>query len=414
MKAILRKWRLKTAVYYHLAKLLAYEIIIAQGGSSSSKTVSILQILGDIAVNEPGSVITVVGQDFPNLRRGALRDFKWLIDNNPGFAAFIINPDSDHGAYRFKNGSIIEFATYSNAQDAKSGKRDYLFVNEANGVPFEIFLELEQRTKKRTYIDYNPTAKFWAHTELMPLSRCYAFVSTFMDNEYCPPKIAAQIKGYFTKWKETGLSYWRNKWLVYGLGQTGVVDGIIFPDYKVVAKFPELSELSNFGYAVDWGLKRDPMAIAKCGIQKANGRFVGQELHYKSGSAYECDDLFPILGITKEDPIVAGADNLDGIGWLQGKGWNIFPADVPPGSILQGIELANEVGIDIVQGSNNWFMEMGNYMWKDRKTPHSKLEPMDKDNHLQDDLRIFLRFAVHNKGVNPKKARKNERQAFVI
>lgn len=278
----------------------------------------------------PGHIATVVGQDFPNLRRGALRDFKYLLDNNPAFRAMLVNPEADHGPYKFKNGSILEFATYSNAQDAKSGKRQYLFVNEANGVTFEIFLELEQRTKILTFIDYNPTVKFWAHTELMPLFRAFAFVSTFMDNEFCPDKIKAQIKGYFLKWKQTGQAYWKNKWLVYGLGQTGIVDGVVFPDWKIIESFPDISQLSNFGYSVDFGFANDPMAIAKCGNLKGPGTFVGQELLYETGiNAYSLDEIFPTLGITKNDPIVADSANLDAIDWLQKKGWNIIPADKP-------------------------------------------------------------------------------------
>lgn len=50
------------------------EIIINQGGSSSGKTYSILQVLFARWANEPNIVITVVGQDIPNLKAGALRD----------------------------------------------------------------------------------------------------------------------------------------------------------------------------------------------------------------------------------------------------------------------------------------------------------------------------------------------------
>ena len=49
-------------------------IFVNQGGTSSGKTYCIMQRLITIAVNEPSSVITVAGQDLPNLKVGAMRD----------------------------------------------------------------------------------------------------------------------------------------------------------------------------------------------------------------------------------------------------------------------------------------------------------------------------------------------------
>jgi len=411
----LKIWDTTTSVFKHLQELSTPEIIVAQGGTASSKTVSILQHLGMKAILEPGSVITVVGQDLPNLKKGALRDFKTLIATNSAFKSFLVNPKAKEGPYEFTNGSLIEFAAFEDYQDAKSGKRDYLFENEANGIPYEIHFELEQRTKKQTFIDYNPSSAFWVHTEVIPEDRAYGFISTFMDNEYCPAKISAQVKGYFQKWKNTKQAYWENKWKVYGLGQTGIVEGVVFPDWEIVNKFPEEPELTNFGYAVDFGFAKDPLAISKCGIRKGSGRYVGQELFYETGvNAYSLDTIFPTLGITKNDPVIADSANQDAIDYLQKKGWNIVPADKPPGSIKQGIELAQQSGIDIVMGSKNWIMELGSYVYKTKTGIFDKNTPIDKDNHLLDGMRYFLRWSLLNKGVNPKKARKGERQAFVV
>lgn len=411
MKVVIQKWRTKTSVYYHLKQEdHKHQIIVAQGGTASSKTVSICQRLGDLAVEHPRCTITVAGQDFPNLRRGALRDWKRLLMENPAFSCFLVNPESEHGPYKFKNGSEVEFAAYQTAQDAKSGKRQFLFINEANGIPFEIFFELEQRTTIRTYLDYNPTAKFWVHSEIVPLDRAYSFISTFMDNEFCPEKIKAQIRGYFLKWKQTKQAYWENKWRVYGLGLTGIVEGVVYPEFDIIPAFPDISQLSNFGYALDWGFANDPMAISKCGNLKSNKRFVGQQLLYETGiNAYALDELFPTLGINKPDPIVADSANRDAIDWLQKKGWNILPADKFPGSVKQGIELNNQLGISIVQGSNDYIYELGNYMYKVKAGLFDKNEPMDKDNHLLDAMAYWNRYAVLDRGVNPKKRARGQR-----
>lgn len=407
----IQKWRTKTSVYYHLRqKDKDFEIIVAQGGTASSKTVSICQRVGDLAVDHPGCTITITGQDFPNLRRGALRDWQRLISENPAFAFMIKNPSSEHGPYKFKNGSVVEFVTYQTAQDAKSGKRQYLFINEANGVPYEIFFELEQRTSVRTYIDYNPTAKFWAHTEVVPLKRCYAFISSYTHNEFCPEKIKAQIKSYFVKWQQTGSLYWENKWKVYGLGQTGIVEGVVIKDWKVVEMFPDRSELSNFYYGLDWGFSNDPMALIKCGNRKGNKRIVSQQLLYETGiNAYTLDELFPKLGLTKFDPVIADSANMDAIVWLQKKGWNLIPAEKGPGSVKSGIELINQCGLDIVQGSNDIVYECGNYLYKSKIGVFDKNEPIDKDNHAIDAIRYGNRYAILGTGIQHRKTRSGTR-----
>ena len=114
-------------------------IVVNQGGTSSGKTYSLLQVLFCRAAETPKQVITVVGQDIPNLKKGAMRDFVRILDSSPFFRSFIKSYNATDRIYVFNNGSIIEFTSYENEQDAKNGKRDYAFFNEANGIAKEIF-----------------------------------------------------------------------------------------------------------------------------------------------------------------------------------------------------------------------------------------------------------------------------------
>ncbi|MBD1365179.1 hypothetical protein IDJ77_15290 [Mucilaginibacter sp. ZT4R22] len=135
-------------------------VIVNQGGTSSGKTYSILQVLFALAAAET-LVITVVGQDIPNLKAGALRDALKIHKTSAVFMRSVKNYNKTDRVFEFTNESIIEFKSYGDAQDAKSGKRDYLFVNEANGIDWEVYNELALRTSKRIFIDYNPNAEFW-------------------------------------------------------------------------------------------------------------------------------------------------------------------------------------------------------------------------------------------------------------
>lgn len=144
----------------------SYRTFVNQGGTSSGKTYTIMQVLFVYAMTEPNAVITICGQDLPNLKVGALRDAKTIINGSEWMREYF-NVNESGSFITGRNNSILEFKSYDNEQDAKNGKRDYLFVNEANGIPYEIYWQLQIRTRKRVYIDYNPSARFWAHDDVI-------------------------------------------------------------------------------------------------------------------------------------------------------------------------------------------------------------------------------------------------------
>jgi hypothetical protein len=116
----------------------AAHIVINQGGTSSGKTYAVEQVLFCIACNRQKQVITVVGQDIPNLKAGALRDALAIYNDSIVLQQVVKSYNKSDRIFEFHNGSIMEFKSFDNAQDAKSGKRDYLFVNEANGIPWDV------------------------------------------------------------------------------------------------------------------------------------------------------------------------------------------------------------------------------------------------------------------------------------
>ena len=66
----------ETTILYQANREAAEKVIVNQGGTSSGKTYAIMQVLFTRAIEEPRQVITVVGQDIPNLKKGAYRDAK--------------------------------------------------------------------------------------------------------------------------------------------------------------------------------------------------------------------------------------------------------------------------------------------------------------------------------------------------
>lgn len=157
-------------------------VIVNQGGTSSAKTYSILQVLFFLGMQNERQIITVVGQDIPNLKVGAFRDAKNI--RNSSEVLKVLWPFVNEGdrEIRCVNGSLMEFKSYDDAQDAKSGKRDYLFVNEANGIPYEIYWQLAMRTRKKVYIDYNPSERFWAHDKVIGTANTRLIISDHRRN----------------------------------------------------------------------------------------------------------------------------------------------------------------------------------------------------------------------------------------
>jgi len=225
------------------------DVIINQGGTSSGKTYAIMQVLLLKAISEPNVVITVGGQDMPNLLAGSVRDTEEIVKNNKFIEQEIKKHRTRPPFYEFKNGSIIEFKSYDDEQDAKNGKRDYLFVNEANGIDYRVYEQLAVRTKKQVFIDYNPSARFWVHRKLLPeinnpdaIIKIVRFISNYTHNEHCPKKTILKIESRRAD---------KNWFRVYGKGMTGKVEGLIFKEWQRAYKMP--TNGNNYALGLDFG-----------------------------------------------------------------------------------------------------------------------------------------------------------------
>jgi phage terminase large subunit len=160
------------------------KVTVDQGGTSSAKTYTVLQVQADIAVHERNKVITIVGQDIPNLKKGAMRDWENILLSSPFLQSQIKKHNASDRTYYFKSGTVVEFTSYGDEQDAKSGKRDYLFINECNGVPYMVYWQLAFRTRKHVWLDYNPNAKFWVHEHLINEPGVTLLISDHRHNRF--------------------------------------------------------------------------------------------------------------------------------------------------------------------------------------------------------------------------------------
>jgi phage terminase large subunit len=370
----------KTSCLYEANYFATEDVLVNQGGSSSGKTYSILQVLFTKAIQSP-IVITVVGESIPNLKAGALRDALDIYNNSEVLRSKIADYNRTDRIFQFANGSVMEFKSYETAQGAKSGKRDYLFINEAQGITYDIFNELYMRTRKQVYIDYNPNAEFWVHENLIGTDGVKLFISDHRHNPFVAQKIRDKIEGL--RFKDMEL------FKVYARGMTGKIEGLVFRNFDIVDNIPLGAELLGIG--MDFGFTNDPTTVIK--VFRHNSEIYIDELLYRTGlTNSDIANELTRLGVTRAMPIVADSAEPKSIEDLTRAGFNIQGANKGPDSIRNSIDTLKQFKINITRTSTYTIKEFRSYKWIDGKNI-----PVDFNNHTIDAIR-YVALNKINKG----------------
>jgi phage terminase large subunit len=372
----------KTTAQRKISKLKK-RVRIVQGGTSSSKTFSIIPLLIDYAVFKPKTEISIVSESIPHLRRGALKDFIKIMDWLGMYREEQFNRSTLR--YDFVNGSYIEFFSADQADKLRGARRDVLFVNECNNITFESYHQLAIRTRRFIYLDYNPTSEFWVHKELLSDKDAEMIILTYKDNEALDKDLVKEIEKAKEKAKES--SYWANWWKVYGLGEVGVVDGVIFENWEVVKQIPETAEL--LGYGLDFGFTNDPTALIS--VYRFNSELYVKELIYKTRlTNNDIVNLMNQLGVDKYKDIIADSAEPKSIEDIYRGGFrNIYGAKKGPDSIRNSIDKLQRYKINITEDSTNVIKEFRGFTWAKDKTGAQTGEPIGINDHGIAALRYF-------------------------
>lgn len=346
-----------------------------QGGTSAGKTFGILPILIHIAAKNSNTEISIVAESIPHLKRGAMKDFKKIMIATGRYLDMRWNA-SDF-KYTFANGSVIEFFSADNDAKLRGARRDYLYMNECNNMTFHAYTELASRTKKGVYLDWNPVNEFWFHSELQGDDDVDFLIVNYLDNEACPESALNFILKAKEKAKTS--NYWDNWYRVYGLGEIGNLEGVIFNNWKTIDSIP--SDAKLLGIGLDFGYSNDPTAIVE--VYNWNGKRILNEICYKTGMLNS--DIAKVL----PDNVIIYADSSEpkSIDEIRRYGKMIKGVTKGKDSINYGIDIMQQQEYLVTSNSINLIKEFRTYTWDKDKQGNKLNRPIDSNNHICDAVR---------------------------
>lgn len=356
------------------------KIRAVQGGTSASKTISILiYLIARAQMDKTPTLTSIVSESLPHLKKGAIRDFKNIMKSHHYWKESSWH-DTDK-VYTFETGSQVEFFGAEQAEKLRGGRRDRGFINECNNVSLEVFDEFEVRTKEFVFLDWNPTNDFWFYDDVQgKRDDVELIILTYRDNEGCPPEIVKSIE------QRKNRAGW---WKVYGEGQRGDVEGRIYTGWNIIDAIPHEARLERYG--LDFGYHPDPCAIV--GLYYLNGGYILDEVCYQLDMSNR--EIANTLKNLPRALTIADSAEPKSIDELKAYGLNIQPTVKGKDSRKFTIKAVQDQRISVTRNSANLLKEYRNYLWATDKD--GKLiagTPEDGNDHLLDATRYAINSLV--------------------
>ena len=319
--------------------------IINQGGSRSSKTYSLCQMIIVYCVQNPNKVVSIVRKTFPALRATVMRDFFEIMKDLEIYEK--ANHNMSENIYRFPNGSIVEFFSVDDEQKIRGRKRDIGWCNEANELWFEDFQQLNMRTEEKLIFDYNPSdSSSWLYK--LPPEESVLIKSTYRDNPFLPESIKRQIEDL----KRTDEALYQ----IYVLGEKAISKSNIYNNWTFLGRKPQ--RFQSYVYGLDFGYNH-PTALIR--VYWSDGDIWIEPVIYESYlTTSELIEKFKQLEIEKTVDILADYSRPEIIAELQNAGFNVNNANK---SVKMGINFVKTFGV-FCQEDEALKKEYENYKWK--------------------------------------------------
>ena len=350
-------------------------IVVNQGGTRSSKTYSLAQLIILKALQSKGKVYTICRKTLPALKGTAYRDVMSILEKHN-----LYNPDNHNKSeltYRL-NGNEIEFISVDMPQKIRGRKRNILWLNEANEFSFEDWIQLSLRTTENIYLDFNPSDPYsWIYDNVINRDDCTFIKSTYLDNPFLPDETIKEIE----RLRDLDSNYWQ----VYGKGEIGSMSEQVFRQFEICNNVPTEARLIAIG--LDWGYSNDPTAIVE--VYKLNDDLYINELLYAKGlTNQDIGNKLRELNITRQTEIIGDSAEPKSIEEVHRLGFNIKGAKKGADSINMGIDVLRRYKLHITKNSTNAINEFKYYKWLVDKNGQVINKPAtNQADHLIDAIR---------------------------
>jgi phage terminase large subunit len=353
------------ALYNHEARF-----IINEGGSRSSKTYSLCQLLMVYCLQNPNKVVSIIRKTFPALRATAMRDFLEVL-KEAGIYEKTSHNMSEH-IYTFPNGSIVEFFSVDDEQKIRGRKRHVAWCNEANELFLDDFTQLNMRTEQKLIFDYNPSdSTSWLYE--LPKDESILIKSTYRDNPFLPDTIKRQIEDL----KRTDEALYQ----IYALGEHAISKSNIYSNWTFLPHRP--ARFTQFVYGLDFGYNH-PTALMRVYWHEKD-IFIEPVIYESYLTTSNLIDRMASLNVEKETEIIADYARPEIIAEMNNAGYNVRNANKV---VKKGIDNIKTFGV-FAMNDKHLEKEYQNYKWKKIGD-----QIMDEPVKLFDDAMDAVRYAT--------------------
>jgi phage terminase large subunit len=373
------------------------KIIINRGGARSSKSYSIMQLVTDRFFSIPGRQILIARKTSPALRRSCYRDAIRYMKRLGLYSE--IQEEKALLAFHYKD-SLMQFVGLDDPEKIKSTGWNDIFMEEANEFDYEDFIVLSTRmseadngVRNKLFMAFNPIDTFhWIKEKVIDSDRrdIQEIHSSYLDNPFLSDDYIQSLLDL----EQQDPNYYR----IYGLGEWGKLDNLIYPSWDLVEKIPE--NVDELFYGVDFGFNA-PTAVLKIAVK--DEEIWEEELLYETGLTNtdliaEMKTLVPKRERGNKYLFCDSAEP-DRIQELEEAGFTVIPSDK---KVKEGIDVVKRQKIHITRDSTNLIKEKRSYSWKtDRKTGRIIDEPVKFNDHLMDAERYAIYTYFKEIGVMP-------------
>lgn len=319
--------------------------VINEGGSRSSKTYSLCQLIIVYCLQNPNKVVSIIRKTFPALRATAMRDFLEVL-KEAGIYDKAKHNMSEH-IYTFPNGSIVEFFSVDDEQKIRGRKRTIAWCNEANELFYDDFTQLNMRTEEKLIFDYNPSdSTSWLYE--LPKDESILIKSTYKDNPFLPESIKHQIEDL----KRTDEALYQ----IYALGEHAISKSNIYSNWTFLPHRP--ARFTQFVYGLDFGYNH-PTALMRIYWHEKD-IFIEPVIYESYLTTTNLIDRMASLNVEKEIEIIADYARPEIIAEMNNAGYNVLNANKV---VKKGIDNVKTFGV-FALADKNLEKEYANYKWK--------------------------------------------------